>query len=346
MMFRRLRKRNVAPAPLDREYVVTPATAEELVDDDEIPVVQEAVFPSIEEEVEPVPVEPPDTPVVHDDASVVPDDVSEEIRDTVTETVHQMRAKHNTVLAIVNQKGGVGKSTTAVNLAAALGEAGKRVLLLDLDPQANSTSGFGLSKNQRDRCIYDALLGDCSLAQLAEAVGEENVWMVPAGIDLAGAEVELVNVLSREMRLKSLVEAVRDEYDYILIDCPPSLGLLTINALTAADGLLIPLQCEYYALEGLSKLLDSMRLVKTHLNPDLEVFGVLMTMYDTRMNLTQQVVAEVENHFDEIVFETYIPRTVRLSEAPSYGQSILAYDGRGKGAIAYRALAKEVMQRG
>ena len=250
------------------------------------------------------------------------------------------------VLAIVNQKGGVGKSTTAVNLAATLGEAGKKVMLIDLDPQANSTSGFGLNKNHRSRSVYDALLGESSLVELAEPVAEENVWVVPSSIDLAGAEVELVSVMSREMRLKALVEAARGSYDYILIDCPPSLGLLTINALTAADGLLIPLQCEYYALEGLSKLLDSMRLVKTHLNPDLEVFGVLMTMYDTRMKLTQQVVEEVENHFKETVFATYIPRTVRLSEAPSYGQSIIGYDPKGKGAEAYRSLAKEVMQRG
>jgi len=250
------------------------------------------------------------------------------------------------VLAIVNQKGGVGKSTTAVNLAASLGEAGKRVLLIDLDPQANSTSGFGVRKNHQDQCVYDALLNDCSFAELAQRTDEDNVWIVPASIQLAGAEVELVNVISREMRLKTLIEAERHKYDYVLIDCAPSLGLLTINALTAADGLLIPLQCEFYALEGLSKLLDSMRLVKTHLNPNLEVFGVLMTMYDRRMKLTKQVVQEVESFFGDIVFKTYIPRTVRLSEAPSHGESILIYDSKGKGADAYRNLAKEVMQRG
>jgi len=250
------------------------------------------------------------------------------------------------VLAIVNQKGGVGKSTTAVNLAASLGEAGEKVLLIDLDPQANSTSGFGVTREQRDRCIYDALLGEYSLTELARPTGEQNVWIVPASIQLAGAEVELVNVISREVRLKSLIEPMRSQYDYVLIDCAPSLGLLTINALTAADGLLIPLQCEYYALEGLSKLLDSMRLVKTHLNPPLDVFGVLMTMYDRRMKLTKQVVGEVESFFGDVVFKTYIPRTVRLSEAPSHGESILIYDSKGKGADAYRNLAKEVMQRG
>ena len=250
------------------------------------------------------------------------------------------------VLAIVNQKGGVGKSTTAVNLSAALGECGKRVLLVDLDPQANSTSGYGLKNAQRDTCIYDALLGEHTLEELTEFSGEDNVWVVPASIQLAGAEVELVNTISREMRLKSLLDPLRSHYDYIFIDCAPSLGLLTINALTAADGLLIPLQCEFYALEGLSKLLDSMRLVKAHLNPTLDVFGVLMTMYDSRTKLTHQVVGEVEDFFGDTVFKTYIPRTIRLSEAPSYGESILEYDSSGKGATAYRNLAKEVMQRG
>lgn len=249
------------------------------------------------------------------------------------------------MFAVVNQKGGVGKSTTAVNLAATLGEAGKKVLLVDLDPQGNATSGFGLNKNERQLCIYNALLGDTAIADIIEPVEIEHVFVVPATIQLAGAEIELVSAMSRETRLKAILAEVQQDFDYILIDCPPSLGLLTINALTTAEGLIIPIQCEYYALEGLSKLLDSMRLVKTHLNPALEVFGVVMTMYDSRTKLAAQVVAEVRDFFGPKVFETLIPRTVRLSEAPSFGQPVNLYDPSGKGAEAYRSLAKEVMDR-
>lgn len=249
------------------------------------------------------------------------------------------------VLAVVNQKGGVGKSTTAVNLAASLGEAGAKTLLIDLDPQGNATSGFGLNKNQRELCIYNALLGDTDVAEIIEPVEIEGVFVVPATIQLAGAEIELVSALSRENRLKGIVAQVVGDFEFIIIDCPPSLGLLTINALTAAEGLVIPIQCEYYALEGLSKLLDSVRLVKTHLNPDIEVFGVVMTMYDSRTRLAQQVVEEVRDFFGDKVFNTLIPRTVRLSEAPSFGQPVTMYDPSGKGAEAYRNLAKEVMDR-
>jgi chromosome partitioning protein len=246
---------------------------------------------------------------------------------------------------VVNQKGGVGKSTTAVNLSAALGEAGCKTLLIDLDPQGNATSGYGLNKNQREHCVYDALLGEMRIDELIEPVEIEHVFVVPSTIQLAGAEIELVSALSRETRLKAMVDQVRDDFEYILVDCPPSLGLLTINALTAAEGLVIPIQCEYYALEGLSKLLDSVRLVKTHLNPGLEVFGVVMTMYDTRTRLAHQVVEEVRDFFGDKVFNTLIPRTVRLSEAPSFGQPVMTYDPSGKGAAAYRSLAKEVMDR-
>ncbi|MDZ4168410.1 MAG: AAA family ATPase [Coriobacteriia bacterium] len=249
------------------------------------------------------------------------------------------------VLAVVNQKGGVGKSTTAVNLAASLGELGKKVLLIDLDPQGNATSGFGLNKNQRQLCVYNALLGDTDIAEIIEPVQIEHVFVVPATIQLAGAEIELVSAMSRETRLKGMVDSVTHDFDFIIIDCPPSLGLLTINALTATDGLLIPIQCEYYALEGLSKLLDSVRLVKTHLNPDIEVFGVVMTMYDSRTRLAAQVVDEVRDFFEEKVFQTMIPRTVRLSEAPSFGMPVNLYDPSGKGALAYRELAKEVIDR-
>lgn len=249
------------------------------------------------------------------------------------------------VLAVVNQKGGVGKSTTAVNLAAGLGELGSRVLLVDLDPQGNATSGFGLNKNQRELCVYNALLGEVDLAAIVEPVEIEHVYVVPATIQLAGAEIELVSAFSRESRLKSILEDVVGDFDIVIIDCPPSLGLLTVNALTASDGLVIPIQCEFYALEGLSKLLDSVRLVKTHLNPDLEIFGVVMTMYDSRTRLAQQVVEEVRDFFSDKVFETLIPRTVRLSEAPSFGRPVTLYDPSGKGAEAYKRLAKEVIER-
>lgn len=249
------------------------------------------------------------------------------------------------VFAVVNQKGGVGKSTTSVNLAACLGDLGKKVLLIDLDPQGNSTSGFGLNKNQRELCVYNALLENVPLQDIIEPVEIENVFAVPATIQLAGAEIELVSAFSRETKLKSVLEPVRDSFDYVIVDCPPSLGLLTVNALTAADSLIIPIQCEYYALEGLSKLLDSVRLVKTHLNPELEIFGVVMTMYDSRTKLAQQVVDEVQDFFEGKVFDTLIPRTVRLSEAPSFGQPVSLYDPTGKGAEAYRSLAKEVIGR-
>ena len=249
------------------------------------------------------------------------------------------------VIAVVNQKGGVGKSTTAVNLAATLGDEGRRVLLIDLDPQGNATSGYGLDKNQREECIYNALLGDVPLEQLIEPVEVEHVFVVPSTIQLAGAEIELVSSFSREAKLKHVLAPVRADFDFVIIDCPPSLGLLTINALTAADGVLIPVQCEYYALEGLSKLLESVRLVKTHLNPELEVFGVLMTMFDGRTRLSQQVVDEVRDFFEEKVFDTLIPCGVRLSEAPSFGLPVTLYDPSGRGSEAYRKLAKEVIGR-
>ena len=249
------------------------------------------------------------------------------------------------VMAVVNQKGGVGKSTTAVNLAATLGDEGKKVLLIDLDPQGNATSGFGLDKNQREECIYNALLTETPLESLIEPVEVEHVFVAPSTIQLAGAEIELVSTFSRENKLKQVVAPVLGDFDYVIIDCPPSLGLLTINALTAADGVLIPVQCEYYALEGLTKLLETVRLVRTQLNPGLEVFGVLMTMFDARTKLSQQVVEEVKDFFGDKVFDTVIPRSVRLSEAPSFGQPATLYDPSGRGTAAYRWLAKEVIDR-
>ncbi len=250
------------------------------------------------------------------------------------------------ILAIINQKGGVGKSTTAVNLAAALGRMDKEVLLVDLDPQGNATSGYGIDKRALDACVYNVLLGETPAEDVILSCVAEGVDVLPSTISLAGAEVELVNEMARENRLKSALGSLRGRYDYILIDCPPSLGLLTINALVAADKLLVPIQCEFYALEGVTKLLDSMKRVKSILNPSLDIFGIVLTMYDSRTNLANQVVNEVRSFFGDAVFETLIPRTVKLSEAPSYGQSIIEYAPDNKGSIAYTDLAKEVIERG
>ncbi len=250
------------------------------------------------------------------------------------------------VLAIINQKGGVGKSTTAINLSAALGAMNKQVLLVDLDPQGNSSSGLGIEKSAIPHCIYDVLLNDVPIEQVIIPDVCPGLDIAPATINLAGAEVELVSEMARENRLKDAVGSMRGRYDFILIDCPPSLGLLTVNALVAADKLLIPIQCEFYALEGVTKLLDSMKRVKTRLNPTLDIYGVLLTMYDNRTLLSKQVVDEVRGYFGRTVFNTMIPRTVKLSEAPSFGQPITEYDPKGKGSIAYIELAKEVIARG
>ena len=250
------------------------------------------------------------------------------------------------IIAIINQKGGVGKSTTAVNLSAALGDMGKQVLLVDLDPQGNATSGLGIEKGQLNTCIYDVLLNDVPIQDAIIPDVQEGLDLVPATINLAGAEVELVSEMARENRLKDAVGTMRGKYDYVFIDCPPSLGLLTVNALVGADKLIIPIQTEFYALEGVTKLLESMKRVKSRLNPSLDIFGILLTMYDGRTTLSRQVAAEVRNYFGPQVFETIIPRTVKLSEAPSYGMPITKYDPNGKGAIAYMDLAKEVINRG
>lgn len=249
------------------------------------------------------------------------------------------------VIAIANQKGGVGKTTTAVNLSACLAELGKRVLLIDIDPQGNATSGIGVDRKRLKASVYDVLLDEMPLLEAVVETRVRGLHILPATIDLAGAEIELVPRISRESRLKAALDPVRDQFDFVLMDCPPSLGLLTINALTAADSILIPIQCEYYALEGLTQLMDTFRLVREALNPSLEVEGVVLTMFDGRTNLSIQVVEDVKRYFKGQVYRSIITRNVRLSEAPSHGLPITMYDARSKGAEAYMELAREVIER-
>jgi chromosome partitioning protein len=246
------------------------------------------------------------------------------------------------VMAVANQKGGVGKTTTSVNLGAALAEIGFRVLVIDLDPQGNATTGLGIDARSFELSMYDVMMRDASLEDCVEPTSMKNLFVAPATIALAGAEIELVPAFSRELKLKRSIESVIDEFDYILIDCPPSLGLITVNALAAADEVLVPIQCEYYALEGLSQLMRNVHLVASNLNPSLDISTIVLTMYDARTKLSDQVASEVREHFGTKVCRNVIPRTVRLSEAPSFGQPITAFDPSSRGAIAYRELAKEV----
>jgi len=248
------------------------------------------------------------------------------------------------VIAVVNQKGGVGKTTTAVNLSACIGTLKKKVLLIDFDPQGNATSGTGVEKDNISSSIYDVLINDCPIQEAIVETKVKNLFVCPSNIDLAGAEVELVSVKNRTELLKNAIKPIRDEYDYIILDCPPSLGLLTLNAFSAADSLLVPIQCEYYALEGLSMLTKSVMSLKKELNPKLTFEGVLLTMFDSRTNLSNQVAEEVNKYFPDCVFKTVIPRNVRLSEAPGYGEPIITYDKFSKGAKSYLKLAKEVIK--
>ena len=247
------------------------------------------------------------------------------------------------VIAIANQKGGVGKTTTAVNLSSCLAYKGKKVVIIDIDPQGNTTSGLGIDKKVIDKSIYEVIINDVNIENALMKTAVDNLYICPSNIQLVGAEVELVSVISRETRMKVAIEEIRKKYDYILIDCPPSLGLLTLNALTAADTILVPIQCEYYALEGLSQLMNTVKLVQRHLNPSLDVEGVVLTMFDARTNLSIQVVEDVKKYFRNKVYRTVIPRNVRLSEAPSFGMPIILYDPKSKGAECYLELAQEVI---
>ena len=249
------------------------------------------------------------------------------------------------IIAIANQKGGVGKTTTSINLSSCIAAKGKKVLVVDIDPQGNTTSGYGIEKNDLDNTIYELMLGDCSIEDCIIKDVIENISILPSNVNLAAAEIELIGVDKKEYILKNEIDWVKDRYDYIIIDCRPSLSLLTVNAMTTADSVLVPIQCEYYALEGLSQLIHTVNLVKERLNPNLEMEGVVFTMYDSRTNLSAQVVENVKSHLNQKVYRTVIPRNIRLAEAPSYGQPINIYDPKSAGAESYLALAEEVIDR-
>ena len=286
--------------------------------------------------------EEPEAPPIYvpiEDAGEVLDGGAEEpVEDEVSPFIRPLPR----VLAVANQKGGVGKTTTAVNLGACLAEAGYRVLVVDLDPQGNASTGLGINIRDLHGSMYDVILHDLPIEDCVEATSVRNLFCAPSSLDLAGAEIELVPAFSRELRLRKALEEVRDDYDFVLIDCPPSLGLLTVNGLAAASEVVVPIQCEYYALEGLGQLLRNVNLVQKNLNPTLEVSAIVLVMYDARTKLADQVVGEVREHFGAKVCKNVVPRTVRLSEAPSFGQPIIAFDPSSRGAIAYRELAKEV----
>lgn len=249
------------------------------------------------------------------------------------------------IIAIANQKGGVGKTTTSINLSACLAEKNKNVLTIDIDPQGNTTSGLGIDKNELENTIYELFIGECSLEECIVKTELDNLSIIPSNINLSGAEIELISMENKEFLLKKQLDTIKDDYDFILIDCPPSLNLLTVNAMTVADTVLVPIQCEYYALEGLSQLIHTIDLIKDRLNPDLKIEGIVFTMYDARTNLSLQVVENVKENLNRKIYKTIIPRNVRLAEAPSYGMPIITYDSKSTGAEAYRILAEEVIER-
>lgn len=274
-------------------------------------------------------------------------EVKEEIKTKINEKIKtKVKKKIARVIALTNQKGGVGKSTTAINMSACLAEMGENIVLIDVDPQANTTSGLGVNKYKVDKSIYDAIIGKTNIKELVLNTSVEGLSLIPSNINLAGAEIELVNMMMREHRLRKVIEPIRNNYDFIIIDCPPALGILTINALVAADEVIVPIQCEYYALEGLGQLIKTIELVKNNLNKNLEISGFVMTMYDSRTKLASQVVEEVKRYFGEKVYKTIIPRNVRVSEAPSYGLPVIFYDPNCKGSLAYKNFTKEVINHG
>ena len=274
-------------------------------------------------------------------------EVEEEIKNKVNEKIEtKAKKKIARVIALANQKGGVGKSTTAINMSASLAEMGENIVLIDVDPQANTTSGLGVDKYKVDKSIYDAIIGKANIKELVTSSFMLAFPIMASNIHLAGAEIELVNMMMREHRLRKVIEPIRNNYDFIIIDCPPALGILTINALVAADEVIVPIQCEYYALEGLGQLIKTIELVKNNLNKNLEISGFVMTMYDSRTKLASQVVEEVKRYFGEKVYKTIIPRNVRVSEAPSYGLPVIFYDPNCKGSLAYKNFTKEVINHG
>jgi chromosome partitioning protein len=324
------------PAELDEDFVGSPSppAPEPPVDDGPVEEAAAASVATVPPSPVDVPSEPPPPP--EPEPATQPDSHGIGVRPRPTP-----RPLPRTV-AIANQKGGVGKTTTAVNLGAGLADLGYRVLVVDLDPQGNATTGLGINARNLASSVYDVLLSDAPLEDCIEPTAVRNLFVVPATIDLAGAEIELVPTFSRELRLRRAVERLDGDFDFIFVDCPPSLGLLTVNGLAAADEVLVPIQCEYYALEGLGQLMRNIQLVQTNLNPRLELSTIVLTMYDARTKLADQVAREVRDHFGAKVCRTIVPRTVRLSEAPSFGQPIIVFDPSSRGAIAYRELAREV----